>query len=205
MISNINSSNTIWRILYGMSLLAIGRREGITYFSGTVEAFYASLAPWLAFLLVDSLQIFFQPHKSIIVIKLLLSFCVLLLPPVISQVYAYKWGCMSFWLRYITAAMWCNWVMVIVPLVSVIFVLSLLPTLVTQSAFMKITFMGVALYSVWIQWFVARIGLSVSGLRAAVLYATVLLANCALYGIIILLSPHIGLTDFLPPIKIGGK
>ena len=90
-------------------------------------------------------------------------------------------------------------------LLAVIFVLSLLPTLVSQSAFMKITFMAVVLYSVWIQWFVARIGLSVSGLRAAVLYATVLLANCALYGIIILLSPHIGLTDFLPPIGIPKK
>ena len=205
MISGINSSNTVWRILYGMTLLAIGRREGITYFAGTVEAFYASLAPWLAFLLVDSFLIFFQPNKIAIVIKLLLSFCALLLPPVVSQVYAYKWGCMPLWLRYITAAMWCNWVKVLVLLFSVVFVLPLLSTLVSQSTFIGIVFILVVLYSVWIQWFVARIGLSVSGLRAAILYATVLLADFALCGIVMLLSPHLALTDLLYSVSVSKK
>lgn len=204
MISSFNKSNAAWRIFQGMILLAAGRREGMIYFEGTVDAFYTSLAPWLAFLIVDSCQIFVQSNKMIVAIKLLLSFCVLLLPAVISQVYATKWSCTPLWLRYITAATWCNWVTVLVPLLTVILILSFLPHLIHQPILMKIILVTVALYGVWLQWFIARVGLSISRWRAAVLYATILCASVLLYVIVALLPPHyVALTDVLQHHSIG--
>jgi hypothetical protein len=52
----------------------------------------------------------------------------------------------------------------------------------------------------WLQWFVARVGLELGAGRAIVLYLSVLLACFALYAIAALLPPHyLFMHDLLQP------
>lgn len=92
MISNSGKMGSGRKILQGMLLLASGRREGITCFEGTPDAFGAAIAPQLAMLIVGLLQVFLVSDKLLGLTKILLSLCVVLLPAVVSQFYAHRWG-----------------------------------------------------------------------------------------------------------------
>lgn len=188
------------KILQGMLLLASGRREGILNFSSTPDAFGAALAPQLAFLLVGAFQVLLVTNKVMGLTKVLLSLCTILLPAVVTHFYAKRWARDALWLRYITAATWSNWVVLLVTLVATLLAGLLFPTVLEQPGFLKALVVGAALYEMWLQWFIARAGLGISGLRAFVLYASVMLATCALYGVAALLPPHyMVLTDLLQP------
>ncbi|QEO16632.1 hypothetical protein [Acetobacter vaccinii] len=200
MIPDTGRPNAARRILQGMLLLAAGRREGLACFESSTDAFGAALAPQLAFLLVEGIQLFLQPGKVVAAVKLLLSFCVMLLPAVVSQFYAARWGRGALWLRYITAATWCNWIVVLVSLFCTLLASLLFPALVSQPGFMGAIVFAAAVYEMWLQWFVARSGLAISGGRAALLYVTVLLVSLLLYGAAALLPPHyMVLGDILQP------
>ncbi|MCX2559852.1 hypothetical protein OQ252_00355 [Acetobacter farinalis] len=192
-------------ILQGMLLLASGRREGITCFQGTVDSFYAALAPQLALLLVGVFQAAMLPGKMLGFTKLLLSLCVVLLPAVISHFYARKWGRDGLWLRYITAATWCGWVVVLISLAVTVLAGVLFPALLQQPGFMGAVMVTVSIYEMWLQWYVARVGLALGRGRAAVLYLSVLVVTLVLYGLAALLPPHYIVTkDLLQPM-IGVK
>ncbi|MGO3517302.1 MAG: hypothetical protein ACTINM_02165 [Acetobacter cibinongensis] len=178
------------QVFQGMLLLACGRREGMQNFSGTVDAFGAALAPQLAFLLIGAFQALLAPGKALGMTKVLLSLCVVLLPAVVSQFYAKKWGKEDQWLRYITAATWSNWVVLLVTIAATVLAGLLFPALLSQPGFLKALLVVAAAYEIWLQWFVARAGLGVSGLRACVLYASILLVTFALYALAALLPPH---------------
>ncbi|GBR24772.1 hypothetical protein AA0473_0724 [Acetobacter orleanensis NRIC 0473] len=183
-----------------MLLLASGRREGIGCFQGTRDSFGAALAPQLAFLLVGVFQAVLQPDKALGFTKLLLSLCVVLLPAVVSQFYAHKWGRDALWLRYITAATWCGWVVVLISVVATVLAGVLFPPLLHQAGFMASLMVTVSLYEMWLQWYVARVGLGLSRGRAALLYVSVLLATLVLYGLAALLPPHyVVMKDLLQP------
>ncbi|AOW45624.1 hypothetical protein [Acetobacter ascendens] len=203
MIPDTSKPGVIRRTLQGMLLLASGRRDGMACFDGTLDAFGAALAPQLAFLVVGLMQVFLQTDKIMALIKVLLSLCVTLLPAVVSHFYAQRWGRGALWLRYITAATWCNWVVVLISLAATLLAALLFPAIAQQPGFMAALVMTAAVYELWLQWFVARVGLSISGGRAFVLYASVLLATLALYGLAALLPPHYKvLTDLLQPMIV---
>lgn len=188
------------RIFQGMLLLASGRREGIQNFAGTPDSFGAALAPQLAFLLVGAFQLAFVPDKIMGATKVLLSLCTILLPSVVSHFFARRWGREALWLRYITAATWSNWVVLLVTLVATLLAAVLFPALLEQSGFLKALVVVAAVYELWLQWFVARAGLGLGGVRAAVLYAAVLVATFTLYAVAALLPPHyMVLNDLLQP------
>ncbi|MFT8664905.1 hypothetical protein [Acetobacter orientalis] len=188
------------KIFQGMLLLASGRREGIQNFSGTPDSFGAALAPQLAFLLVGAFQLFFVPDKIMGATKVVLSLCTILLPAVVTHFFAKRWGRGALWLRYITAATWTNWIVLLVTLVATLLAAILFPPLLEQTGFIKALVVVAAVYELWLQWFVARAGLGLSGVRAAVLYAAVLLATFALYAVAALLPPHyMVLNDLLQP------
>lgn len=200
MISDGKPMSTVKRIIQGMVLLSCGRREGLAFFEGTTNALGAAMAPQLAFVLVGGLQIFLQPDKIMELVKLLLSFCVLLLPLVITHAYARHWGREGLWLRYMTAATWCNWMIVLVSLTCTILAVLLFPALVREPGFVVALLFGATLYEMWLQWFVARVGLELGAGRAIVLYLSVLLACFALYAIAALLPPHyLFMHDLLQP------
>ncbi|WP_255030698.1 hypothetical protein [Acetobacter persici] len=188
------------RILQGMLLLASGRREGIGCFQGTPDSFGAALAPQLALLLVGIFQASMQTDKVLGFTKLLLSLCVVLLPAVISQFYAHKWGRDALWLRYITASTWCGWVVVLISLVATVLAGLLFPPLLHQPGFMAALMVTVSVYEIWLQWYVARVGLGLSRGRAVLMYVSVLAATLVLYGLAALLPPHyIVMQDLLQP------
>lgn len=203
MISNSGSGNqgsNSRKILQGMLLLASGRREGIGCFQGTPDSFVTSLAPQLALLLVGLFQAAMQPNKALGFTKLLLSLCVVLLPAVVSQLYAHRWGRDALWLRYITAATWCGWVVVLISLAATILAGVLFPPLLHQPGFMAALMVTVSVYEMWLQWYVARVGLGLSRGRAAILYISVLAITFVLYALAALLPPHyIVMQDLLQP------
>nr|WP_298796031.1 hypothetical protein [uncultured Acetobacter sp.] len=188
------------KILQGMLLLASGRREGIGCFQGTRDSFGAALAPQLALLLVGIFQAAMQPGKVMGFTKLLLSLCVVLLPAVVSQFYARKWGRDALWLRYITAATWCGWVVVLISMAATLLAGLLFPAVLQQPGFMGSLMLTVSVYEMWLQWYVARVGLGLSRGRALLLYVSVLGVTLVLYGLAALLPPHyIVMQDLLQP------
>ena len=192
--------DTVRRIVRGMLLLAGGKREGLACFEGTPDAFGAALAPQMACIVVGGIQIFLLPDKVMSATKLLLSLCVLFLPAVVSHFYAQRWGRGSLWLRYITAATWCGWVVVLISLACALIAAVITPDIARQQAFIGALALCAAVYELWLQWFVAKVGLGVSGGRAALLYVSILLASVTLYGLAALLPPHyMVLTDLLQP------
>lgn len=200
MIPQTGKFGAVQRIIQGMLLLAGGKREGLAYFEGTPDAFGAALAPQMACILVGGVQIFLLPDKIMSATKLLLSLCVLFLPAVVSHFYAQRWGRGALWLRYITAATWCGWVVVLISLACALIAAVFTPDIARQQAFIGALALCAAAYELWLQWFVAKVGLGVSGGRAALLYVSILLASITLYGLAALLPPHyMVITDLLQP------
>ncbi|MFT8467221.1 hypothetical protein [Acetobacter syzygii] len=200
MIPDTSKLGAARRILQGMMLLAGGKREGLAFFEGTPDAFGAALAPQMACILVGGIQIFLLPDKLMSATKLLLSFCVLLLPAVVSHFYAHRWGRGALWLRYITAATWCGWVVVLISLACAVIAAVITPDVARQPAFIGALAFCAAAYELWLQWFVAKVGLGISGGRAALLYLSILVASIALYASAALLPPHyMVLNDLLQP------
>lgn len=200
MIPDTGKLGAVRRIVQGMLLLAAGKREGLACFEGTPDAFGAALAPQMACILVGGIQIFLLPDKVMSATKLLLSLCVLFLPAVISHFYAQRWGRGALWLRYITAATWCGWVVVLISLACALIAAVITPDMARQQVFIGALALCAAAYELWLQWFVAKVGLGISGGRAALLYVSILLASITLYALAALLPPHyMVLNDLLQP------
>ncbi|WP_338331774.1 hypothetical protein [Acetobacter sp. LMG 32666] len=200
MIPETGKLGAVRRIVQGMLQLAAGKREGLACFEGTPDAFGAALAPQMACILVGGIQIFLLPDKVMSATKLLLSLCVLFLPAVISHFYAQRWGRGALWLRYITAATWCGWVVVLISLACALIAAVITPDIARQQGFIGALALCAAAYELWLQWFVAKVGLGISGGRAALLYVSILLASVTLYALAALLPPHyMVINDLLQP------
>lgn len=202
MVQPENKRGTLGSVMKGMMLLGVGDKEGLNCFSNSIDGFLASLAPQLACIVVGSVQIFFSPQHAIILTKLLLALCVLLLPAIVSQFFAQMWKKNDLWLRYITAATWSSWVVVILSMFCTVATMSFAPDFVQQPLFLELVAVGSALYECWIQWFIAKHGLAVSSLKAALLYLTTIVSILLLYFVVAHFPPHYQvLNDIIQPIK----
>jgi len=166
-------------IALGVLLLARGRARGLDQFGNTVQGFLASLAPLIAFSLVEAVLILLQGAVVPALTDFLVTMCAILAPPVLSHALARRWERETDWLRFATAFGWCQWV----PLVAVAVMLAMamavgvgLPEQAGRGALLAV----VALYALWLNWFVARHGLRLSPLRAAALVLLVNLGTAAL-------------------------
>lgn len=155
-------------IVLGVMRLARGRADGLRQFSATRDAFLASLAPLLAFPLVGGALILLGGGLGA-VSDLLATLCALLAPPVLSFEVARLWGREAAWLRFATAFNWCQWV---IPVVGSLFLLVLgflaglgLPQNIARYGVV----LGIVAYGLWLHWFIARHGLALSSLRAAIM------------------------------------
>ncbi len=169
-------------ILRGMAQVARGRADGLAEFGDTIQAFLASLAPLLAFPLVGALLLLTGGHAEAALSELLATLCVLLMPPVLSYEAARLWGRQGQWLRFATAFNWCYW---LVPLLgtALVFLLGIanaagLPEHI-GAIVLVVLLSG---YGLWLHWFLARHGLQISGLRAALL---VLVMNLAVALVVV--------------------
>ena len=180
-------------VVKGLLLVARGRPEGLQCFAATSDAFLAALAPWLAFLLVAALLMLLRKPTAVGAALILLSFCALLLPPVLSHLLARRWKRDALWLRYVTATVWCEWLVILAYAVSLL-VVTLLLQLGVPADLAGVMFLGlVACYWLWLHWFLAWRGLELSRLQAALLVAAVIAATALMCLVAQVLPPHVGM------------
>ncbi len=168
-------------MLFGACQLALLRREGMREFGSTPAAFLASVLPLLAFPFGEFLFGLVAGSGGEALGGLLAATVALLTPAVVSEALAHLWGRDDAWLRYATAYNWTRW-----PLLLVLFFgmgaggilagLGLGP-----AAGVSLGMVGVAFYGAVLDWFVARVGLGLSGGRAVLLVLAVNVAAGALF------------------------
>ncbi len=166
--------------LLALLRLARGDRSGMQLFGATTGAFFASLIPLAALPLVVGLATLAKGEVLRAATDLVAALCVLLLPPVVSHAFARRWGREEAWARYAVAFNWSQFALSVLFMVLLTLVGLLLsgggPAPVadgTASLFVLLCLIPVG-YGLWLQWFLARAGLGVSGGRAALL----VLATC---------------------------
>lgn len=167
-------------IVLGMLLLARGKAEGLDQFGYTVQAFLSSLAPLIAVPVVGYLLLAVRGGEPAraggqlgALAELLGTICALLAPAVLSFEMAKLWRRQALWLRYATALNWSQWV---IPLLASVLLLVGYPVLATAlSDRIALGLVGIAIggYALWLHWFIARNGLSLSRLRAVALVVVV--------------------------------
>lgn len=158
-------------MVVGIARLARGRADGMAQFGDTVPAFLASLTPLLAFPLVGGFALLVSGQAADALHVFLVSCVALLAPPVLSHALARLWGQEAAWLRYATAFNWCQWA---IPLAALTLLLVLRPVLGSGPAAGSTFLLGLGVYTLWLQSFLARHGLGVSWTRAL---AVVLVTN----------------------------
>ena len=165
-----------WGPWVGVAQLAVGRREGILRFKSTPRAFLTSLAPWILFpLLAAALGKVNEP-----VVFILAILVGQLTPPVLTHALAVRWGRGEAWLRYATAYNWCQWALAVAAVVMLFVAEFAVMAGLPEEAGASLLVVGLGLYGLWLHWTVARHGLSLGWLRAAVLVAAVNIVTTAL-------------------------
>ena len=159
--------------ILGVARVALGRPDGFARFGSTVPSFLNSLAPLLAFPLAGALIEAYRDDWLTAVSLLLLTLIAQLAPPVLSHLFAVRWKCDDRWLQYATAYNWCYWAIPMAgAMLTVGFAVAVgagLPSTVAAQAVLGC----LALYSIWLNWFIARHALGLSKGRAALLVVAV--------------------------------
>lgn len=175
-------------VLVGILRLARFDGSGMAQFGATTQAFLASLAPLIAFPLVGAGLMLMRGGGLDALAEFLATLCTLLAPPVLSHLLAIAWRREGDWLRYATAFNWCQWV---IPMAAAVLLLSAgvmiwagLPNRIVA----VIAIAGVIVYALVLHWFIARVGLRLSILRAAFLVLGVNLGTGALVLLPVLLT-----------------
>ncbi len=162
-------------VLAGLTKLAQGDATGIMHFGHTPRAFLLSLVPMIALPLTIGIATMASGAVVQALEDLTASFCVLLLPPVISHTLAKVWKREEPWLRFAVAFNWCQFALSTL-CVGVLLVLGIVLGTAggavgadTVMAIVALMCLGIVGYGLWLHWFVARWGLGVSGGKAALL------------------------------------
>lgn len=175
-------------VLLGMWRLARFDAAGLAEFGATTQAFLASLAPLIAFPLVGAALMLLHGDGLDALAEFLATMCMLLAPPVLSHLLAVAWRREGEWLRYATAFNWCQWATMMAA-AAMLFSAGVLIWLGLPNRFgAVIVVTGVILYALVLHWFIARVGLRLSVLRAVLLVLGVNLGTGALVLIPVLLT-----------------
>jgi hypothetical protein len=180
-------------ILLGIFRVATGRADGLAQFGDTSEAFVGSLAPLVAFPLVGALLMLGQGEGLAALTDLLATLCALLAPAVLSYEVARRWGRAASWTRFAVAFNWCQWAIPVLAVFLVVLAGFLLALGVPSNVGLVLVVAGLGGYGLWLHWFLARHGLRLGAVRAALLVAGVNLAT-----ILLVLGPR------LLPLAFGG-
>ncbi len=177
-------------ILRGMLLIARGRPEGLNCFRDTPRAYVFSLATGIGILFGAVIQGIAEGSVSKALSEIPGTLCVLLAPSVLSFELARLWGREAFWYRYIVAFNWCQWLL---PMIGFLMIVALtmarLGGVAGQGA-LRLLLVGLAVYAMWLNWFLARHGLALTVGRAALLVIAVNVGTLALVFIPSMLATH---------------
>ena len=167
-------------ILRGIALIARGRRDGLDQFGDYPQDFLASLAPLIAFPLVGGLLMLAGGQPQAAASGFLTALVALLAPPVLSYEPARWWRRQDHWLRYATALNWCQWIVPVLGIILLTLVFPLVQSLASARAAGMVVIGLLVAYGLWLHWFIARHGLAISPLRAALLVVLVNLTTAVL-------------------------
>ncbi|CAP56073.1 hypothetical protein [Gluconacetobacter diazotrophicus] len=182
-----NSAGGIFR---GMMLLGRGRREGLNCFGATQDSVLTALAPRVALWLVGALLTLVQAPTGLSGTKILFSLCLVLTPIIVTHQLARLWGREALWPRYMTAALWCDWLVLFVMLIAVAVVAMVLPAGLNAVRSALILNGIVFAYNLWLTWFIARVGLALGVWRAILVVLAVAAAILVLGEAAAVLPPH---------------
>jgi hypothetical protein len=169
-------------ILRGLWNLAIGKRAGLVDFGNTKDAFYASLAPLIAFPLVGSGTMALHGDWQMAIISFLSRLCAVLVLPVVAFETARILGREKLWLRAATALNWAFWIMLPVFIAAALLFSILTQSGLWQEAAFGFSFSLAGLYLLWNRWFILRTALGLGTWQAvlAVLVAGVAAGACTM-------------------------
>ncbi len=166
--------------LIGLLRVARGKADGLARFGGSTTSFMTSLAPLVAFPIVGALIVLARDGAVAAFGLLTATLIAQLAPAVLSHAVAVRWGREPQWLHYATAYNWCYWAIPVVATVLMTLLGSAMRAGMSAEAAIQAFFLALAGYSLWLHWFLARHGLSLSKWRAAGLVALVNAGTLAL-------------------------
>jgi hypothetical protein len=160
-------------VLRGVGLIARGRATGLNCFRDTPQAFLYSLIPGLGIMVASVVEGLAEGNGARAMGELPATLCVLLAPAVLSYEMARVWGREAFWNRYIVAFNWCQWLLPVIAFVLLVCLSLAQVAGIKPETTLPVVVTCLAGYALWMNWFLARHGLALSGWRAAGLVAAV--------------------------------
>ena len=163
----------------GVSRIARFRADGLASFDATPTGLLNAMVPWLAFALVAAALLAISGEPVAALGDLLASVAGLVAPPVVSHVMARLWGREARWLRYAVAVVWCQWVMPPALLLALVVSFFLMASGVPEGMAEPIAMLGLLVYALALNLFLARRALDLTVWRAASVVVAVNLATAA--------------------------
>ena len=158
--------------MLGIFDLARGRAGGLRYFGNTPQAVLAALTPLVAFMLVGG-AVALLGRRPDAVTALVAVAVALLCPMVLSFEVARWWGRAPRWPLFAVAYCWCQWAAPMAMAGMLVLVSVLMAAGLDGDTAMGIGVAALFGYGLWLNWFLARHALALSGWRAAALVAVV--------------------------------
>ena len=176
----------------GVWLLGRGRAVGINCFSPGVQPLMAALAPTIAITLIELVSVFLLPadQRELQAIRALVQLVCPLLQLIVSERYAVFVGRKGLWTRYATASLWCAWLPVIMMIMAEGIMRIIMPAAASSSAALAGVAVGVWLYSLWLTWYVTRVGLVMTAWQATIMTVLQTVSVFLLIGLLLLVPPH---------------
>lgn len=185
------SSGTM-AIPLGVWLLGRGRPEGINCFAPGAGALFAALAPTVALAVIGTWMAFLLLSTEWVMglVRAVVPLVCTLLQLVVSELYAVLLRRKGLWTRYATASLWCGWL----PLAMLIMAQGVLHLVMPGAAASSQELGGLAfgaqLYTLWLTWYVTKVGLVITGWQAFVMTLLQTLPVAGLLWVLWLLPPH---------------
>ena len=154
-------------------LIGTGRAAGFAQFGATREAFLASLAPWLALLIVLAATMAWSGHAALAAAFFLMALCNLLAPAVIADLFCRIWQRRDHWALYANVLNCSQGLMVAVFVLMLPLASAVVPLGASLGVATALLLGAWSVYALWFHWFAARHTLNISAGRAVVVMLTV--------------------------------
>lgn len=157
-------------LLRGLARLALLRADGLAEFGDTPKDFLNSLAPLMGFALVATFLRIVAGDVVSALTELMITVVALLTPAVLSHLLARRWGCEAQWLRYATAIVWTNWLVLLGFVVVLGLGAGVLSAIgIPAETALIMAELAWAVYGLSLHWMLARRGLGIGRLRTFLL------------------------------------
>lgn len=176
----------------GVWLLGRGRSEGINCFAPGAGALFAALAPTVALAVIGVWMAFMLPPAERIMglVRAVVPLVCTLLQLVVSELYAGALSRKGLWTRYATASLWCGWLPLAMLIMAQGVLHLVLPGAAASSQALGGLAFGAQLYTLWLTWYVTKVGLVTTGWQAFVMTVLQTLPVGGVLWVLWLLPPH---------------